>query len=92
MLGLPFPAVPGVQVCGKKLHFLLQDLLHCPVWNAFGIHQDWLPHVIRAGVCFVATLSRQRFILVHGRLRVLRVLVAIRLARVSVVAAAATTW
>jgi hypothetical protein len=91
MLGLSFPAVARVQVFRQKLHFLLQNLLHCPVWNALGIHQHGLPHVLGVGVCFVATLSTQRLILVRVRLRVLRRLVAIRLARVGVIAAAATT-
>jgi hypothetical protein len=87
MLGLPFPAVPGVKVFGHELHFLLQYLLHRPVWNAFGVHQHGLPHILGVDMCLVAAHSRQRLILVRVRLRVL---VTIQLARVCVIADAAT--
>ena len=89
MLGLPFPAEPRVKVFGQELHFLLQYLLHRPVWNAFGVHQDRLPHILGVVVCLVAALSRQRRILVRVGNRVLRAHVALRLARVCVIAHAA---
>lgn len=80
MLGLPLPAVPRVKVFGQQLHLLLQNLLHRPVWYAFGVHQHRLLQIRGVAVCLVAALSRQRRILVRVGNRVLRVLLALRVA------------
>ena len=91
VLRLPFPAVARVKVLCQELHLLLQNLLHSAVRNALGIHQNGLPHGVGVHVSLHATRTVRSVVLVRVRFQVLCVAVAIRLARMCVIAAAAPT-